>query len=133
MLTNIGAGYALTYLFGLIGLILIIRLLPRVLGIDLPAEAAKLVSSVNPESGPDLSKVSVRTYRVTNLEHITQTLVEMEREALGAITFAAIRRGGEELNIDEQTRLELGDEVLVIFVASRSAWGWRAACSLLGC
>ena len=39
VLTNIGAGYALTYLFGLAGLILIIRLMPRVLGIDLPTEA----------------------------------------------------------------------------------------------
>ena len=113
MLTNIGAGYALTYLFGLIGLILVIRLLPRVLGIDLPAEAAKLVGSVAQE-GADLSKVSVRTYRVTNLEHIAQTVVEMEQEALGEITFVAIRRGGEELEIDEETRLELGDEVLVV-------------------
>ena len=42
ILVNIGAGYALTYLFGLIGLILMIRLLPKFLDIDLPAEAAKL-------------------------------------------------------------------------------------------
>ena len=31
VLTNIGAAYALTYLFGLIGLILLIRLLPKLL------------------------------------------------------------------------------------------------------
>ena len=42
VLANIGAGYALTYLFGLVGLILVIRLLPRLLSIDLPAEAAKV-------------------------------------------------------------------------------------------
>jgi hypothetical protein len=42
VLTNIGAGYALTYLFGLIGLIIIIRVLPKILHIDLPAEAAKM-------------------------------------------------------------------------------------------
>ena len=45
VLTNIGAGYALTYLFGLIGLILIIRLLPKLLGIDLPAEAGSASAS----------------------------------------------------------------------------------------
>jgi putative transport protein len=114
ILTNIGAGYALTYLFGLIGLILIIRLLPRVLGIDLPAEAAKLSSGGDPEAGPDLSTVTRRTYRITNLEHIHQTVVEMEREALGRIIFAGIRRNGEKIDINDETRLELDDEVLVI-------------------
>jgi putative transport protein len=89
-------------------------LLPRVLGIDLPAEAAKLTGGGDPDAGPDLSQLSVRTYRVTNLEHVTKTVVEMEQETLGEVRFAAIRRGGEVLDIDDDTRLELGDEVLVI-------------------
>lgn len=113
ILTNIGAGYALTYLFGLIGLILVIRLLPKVLGIDLPAEAAKLEGDAA-QTGPDLSRVARRTYRITSLEHIDQTITEMERAALGEITFAALRRQGEQVKIDDNTRLELGDEVLVI-------------------
>ena len=114
VLTNIGAGYALTYLFGLIGLILVIRLLPRFLGIDLPAEAAKLDSGGDMDAGADLSRVSVRTYRVTNPEHVTQTVMQVERERLGEVAFVAIRRAGEDIEIDEQTRFELGDEVLVI-------------------
>jgi putative transport protein len=114
VLTNIGAGYALTYLFGLIGLILIIRLLPKFLGIDLPAEAAKLESGANQEAGPDLSRIGVRTYRVTSLEHVTQGVMQMERESLGEVSFVGIRRASEMIEIDEQTRLELGDEVLVI-------------------
>ena len=114
LLTNIGAGYALTYLFGLIGLILIIRLLPRVLGIDLPAEAAKLTGGADPEAGPDLSRLTRRTYRVTHVEDIDKTLMELERESFGKIIFAAIRRAGERLIIDDETRPMLGDEVLVI-------------------
>ena len=114
ILTNIGAGYALTYLFGLIGLILIIRLLPRVLGIDLPAEAAKISGGSDPEAGPDLSRVTRRTYRVTNIQDIDQTVLEMEQEALGQVIFAGIRRGAEKIVIDDATCLELGDEVLVI-------------------
>jgi putative transport protein len=85
VLTNIGAGYALTYLFGLIGLILVIRLLPRILGIDLPAEA-----------------------------DIDKTILELERESPGEIIFAGLRRDGEEVTIDNETRLAVGDEVLVI-------------------
>ena len=114
VLTNIGAGYALTYLFGLIGLILVIRPLPKVLGIDLPAEAAKLVSGDSAQGGPDLSRLTRRTYRITSLKHVDQTIVEMERAALGEIRFATLRRQGELIDIDDDTRLQLSDEVLVI-------------------
>ena len=87
VLTNIGAGYALTYLFGLIGLILTIRLLPGILGIDLPAEAAKLESSNNQDAAQGLSKISTRTYRVTNLEQVTKSVKQMQQEALGGNFF----------------------------------------------
>uniref|UniRef100_UPI003593F462 aspartate-alanine antiporter-like transporter n=1 Tax=Thiocapsa sp. TaxID=2024551 RepID=UPI003593F462 len=41
-LENIGVGYAITYVFGTLGIILVARFVPRIAGIDLPAEAAKL-------------------------------------------------------------------------------------------
>jgi len=114
VLTNIGAAYALTYLFGLIGLILIIRLLPMLLRIDLPAEAAKLVSGDNPEAGPDLSKVTRRTYRVTNPENLHMSVVDIERFAPKDLSVVAIRRDGESIPVEYDTHLEIGDEVLVI-------------------
>ena len=114
VLVNIGAGYALTYLFGLIGLILVIRLLPRILGIDLPAEAAKLQSGGDPEAGPDLSTITRRTYRVTREDNLGRSVAEIERAAPGDVLIVAIRRNGEELPVDFDTRLELGDEVLVV-------------------
>ncbi len=114
ILTNIGAGYALTYLFGLIGLILVIRLLPRILRIDLPAEAAKLTGGGDPEAGPDLSAITRRTYRITDTGQLDKTVIEIERGAFGKIIFAAIRRDGEEVDIDEDTRLQQGDEVLIV-------------------
>jgi putative transport protein len=39
---NVSVGYALTYLFGTVGLIGFVRFLPKALGVDLPHEAAKL-------------------------------------------------------------------------------------------
>ena len=39
---NIASAYAITYIFGLVGLITIIRYMPRLLGIDLVAESKKL-------------------------------------------------------------------------------------------
>ncbi|TDJ28448.1 MAG: hypothetical protein E2O59_06035 [Gammaproteobacteria bacterium] len=114
VLTNIGASYALTYLFGLIGLILIIRLLPLVLKIDLPAEAAKLQSAEDPDAGPDLTKISRRTYRVTNDAHLGLTVVQMEFTAPRDVKIVAIRRGGQNVPVTNDTHLQLDDEVLVI-------------------
>ena len=45
---NVTTAYAITYLFGLVGLIVIIRTLPRLLGIDLPAEAEKISGGPTP-------------------------------------------------------------------------------------
>ena len=114
VLTNIGASYALTYLFGLVGLILIIRLMPRVLGLDLPAEAAKLASGDDLESGPDLSEITRRTYRITKEKFIGRTLREVKLAVPKDISIVAIRRQGNEIPIDFDTRFELNDEVLVI-------------------
>jgi len=114
VLNNIGASYALTYLFGLIGLILAVRLLPRVLRMDLPAEAAKLAAGDDAEAPPDRSALSQRIYRITGTDPRGWTIREMEREAPGEVLVAGLRRGGEVIDIDLDTRLEPGDEVLVI-------------------
>jgi len=113
VLSNIGAGYALTYLFGLVGLILVVRLLPRVLGIDLPAEAAKLAGG-SAVSEPDLSSLTQRVYRVTNAEREGLTVREIERALQGEVVIAGIRRGGTVIDVDFETRFELGDEVFAI-------------------
>lgn len=114
VLTNIGAAYALTYLFGLIGLIIIIRLMPKLLRFDLPAEAAKLVTGDDPEAGPDLSKITRRTYRVTSIEFLDRNIGELERAMPKGIAIAAIRRSGEGIPVEYDTHFEVGDEVLVI-------------------
>ena len=114
VLTNIGASYALTYLFGLVGLILIIRLMPRVLGLDLPAEAAKLASGDDLDKGPDLSEITRRTYRITKEKNLDRTVREVRLKAPKDFSIVAIRRQGIEIPIDHDTRFELHDEVLVI-------------------
>lgn len=113
VLTNIGAGYALTYLFGLVGLILTVRLMPRVLRIDLAAEAEKLDAHSGEDDGPDLLQVAHRTYRVTREEFLDKTVDELELLG-GHVAIVAIRRDGEDLTVGYDTRLALGDEVLVV-------------------
>jgi len=114
VLTNIGAGYALTYLFGLVGLILSIRVLPKVLKIDLAAEAAKLESEAGWSAAPDLSQITRRTYRITREEHLDNTVAELEWRTPGTFSIVAIRREGKDVPVTRDTRLRLGDEALVV-------------------
>jgi putative transport protein len=114
VLTNIGAGYALTYLFGMVGVILVIRLLPKLLRIDLPAAARELETALEPPAGPDLTRLTLRSYRVTRPELLHRTVGEAELAAPGDVKFMAIQRDGRQFPVTRDTRLELGDEVVVL-------------------
>ena len=114
VLSNIGAGYAITYLFGLVGLILIIRLLPQFLKLDLPAEAAKLAANDTALMPPDLSDIDRRVYRVTKEKAVGQNVWDVQLRAYGQMSISAIERDGESVTIDYDTRLEMGDEVFVV-------------------
>lgn len=64
---NVTAAYAITYVFGLVGLILIVRLLPGWLGIDRAAEATRLEqedAAATPPAVFSPSDVVVRAIRI---------------------------------------------------------------------
>ncbi len=113
VLTNIGAGYALTYLFGLIGLILVVRLMPRLLGIDLPAAAAELEGD-DADGAPNIARLSRRVYRITQPQVPSMSIREIESMVRGQANVIAARRDGERIPLRFDTRLQLGDEVLVV-------------------
>jgi len=111
---NITTGYAITYIFGLAGLIAIIKLLPALLGIDLAAEARRVEQGDNKPAATPRQPVSVRTYRVTNPEATTRPKRELATKYWDG--FAVLRqiRDGELLERDPAGHLQLGDELLVI-------------------
>ena len=148
VMTNISTAYAITYIFGLAGLILIIRFLPRVLGLNLPAEAARLEASRRggvEDRVRALREVVVRGHRLTN-ETFSGTRLELLYErAPGRVSFEKIRRGGEFIEVTPETQLELGDEICLVgfldeFVARAGSIGpkfrtpncWTCVSSLLG-
>lgn len=117
VMTNITTAYAITYIFGLVGLILIIRFLPRLLGLDLPAEAAKLEASRR--GGVEdrvyaLNDVVVRAFRATN-EKLTGVPLETVYALLpGRFSVEKVRRGNTFIEVTPETQLELGDEICVV-------------------
>jgi putative transport protein len=126
---DITTTYAITYLFGLLGLLMMIRLLPPLLRIDLVAEARKLDLGTDVGSRQrSLAQLSLRAYRISSSEFQGQPLVELENQTLGRAVVMRIRRQGEMIQLDASTVMEPGDEVVIMadsafFVEQRSRLG----------
>jgi putative transport protein len=114
MIGNVATAYAITYIFGLAGLIAIIKMLPQMLGIDLAKEAKALESADEAASGAAKTNVSARRYRVTN-EAITKVPgKELTEKYWDATSVVRVRRDGEILRLAPEGFLQLGDELLIL-------------------
>lgn len=110
---NISAAYALTYVFGMGGLVLVIAFLPRVLGFDLAEEAAKLgVGSLDDDESRPGEMPEIRAYRVER-EAATRRSYE-ERDVSLPFDIQLIKRGDETFAPEPDTRLEIGDVVAIV-------------------
>ena len=113
MIGNIATGYAITYIFGLAGLIAIIKLLPQALGINLPEQAAELERSGEREA-TEHANVTTRMYRITNPEVVNRPIEALRREFWDERSVVRIRRQNQILGPYDADHLELGDELLVL-------------------
>ena len=117
LMTNVTTAYAITYIFGLVGLILIIRFLPRLTGVNLPAEAAALeskrVGGVE-DRVYGLKNIEPRAYRVTNPELVGRSVGQILESLPGRISVEKVRRSGEFIPVVQDLRLELDDEVCFV-------------------
>jgi putative transport protein len=121
---NVAAGYAITYLFSLIGIILLIRYLPRLSGIDARAAAREAETSygggegalatVGTDAAYAMPKVGVdvRAYRVKNPALVGVRLHELS--ARTDVPVLQLLRMGEPVDLNTDPVLELGDVVTVV-------------------
>jgi len=122
--SNITTAYAITYIFGLVGLILIIRFLPATLGIDLAAEAVKLereeaAGRRQPVFSP--SDIVVSALRVEAEELTGRPLQEVYERIPMDFTIQKIRRNGELVEPTPETELQLGDLISVVGILTPQA------------
>ncbi|WP_161946180.1 aspartate:alanine exchanger family transporter [Desulfonatronum thiosulfatophilum] len=122
LLRDLTASYAITYLFGLAGLIACIRFLPLLLRIDLPAEAAKMAQDSRPGFSADDSEeqdleetrsLRVRAFEVTNPEIVDRPLRDLQFVRTTGCVIQQVHRGEEIFLPDAQTKLQQGDKVSV--------------------
>jgi putative transport protein len=121
---NAAAGYAIVYLFSLIGMIFLVRQLPRLSRIDVRAAAREAEANLGggpatlPMTGHDAVDlmprlgVDLRAYRVENPRLIHRTVLEASAEADVAVW--QVRRNGEPLDLASDPKLERGDIVTLV-------------------
>jgi putative transport protein len=117
-LENIGVGYVITYVFGTVGMILVARYFPRIAGIDLPTEAAKLERERGlgrgRRRGSGGSLPIIRAYRLP-ADMVGKTVAQVDAET-GHLPGKVLRikRGSELMEGGPDLVLETGDLVSVI-------------------
>ncbi len=114
MIDNVATGYAITYIFGLAGLIAIIKLLPQVLGIDLKKEAKALETADESGAAAQQLNVSARIYRLTNAEMTKIPVKQLRQQYWDKTSVVKLRRNGVLIKPDPEGFLQLGDELLIL-------------------
>ena len=124
ILANLSAAYTITYVFGMIGLILLIGLMPKIFRIDIEEETQQLVeaawirSSRVADEGIEVKETpTVRVYRVENEETVDRGLDDREYSLDGNIS--RVKRDGEIYAPDYPPEFQSGD--LVALVGTQSA------------
>ncbi len=115
---NVSVGYAITYLFGTVGMILAVRFVPRRLGIDLPAEARRIaqergIGIRRRLVGSAATLPIIRAYRASEEladKTIEQARIELDRKVLPL----RVRRGREILEAEPSLEIQSGDVISVI-------------------
>ncbi|MCG7359774.1 aspartate-alanine antiporter [Roseomonas sp. ACRSG] len=117
---NVAVGYAVTYIFGSFGAILVcVNLLPWFTGRGirddaLKAEAALLagVKVYGPGEHPAAPDLVGRLFRVE--QSAGQTVAELEAQAGAAVSVERIKHAGSLIGVEPLVRLERGDVVLLV-------------------
>jgi putative transport protein len=115
MMGNVATGYAITYIFGLAGLIATIKLLPQVLGIDLAKEAKVLEGEDESATSSKPPNVAARIYRVTHEEFTKIPAQQLREHYWDKTSVVRVRRDGEFIESEKaEGFLHLGDELHIL-------------------
>lgn len=119
ILDRIPVGYAVTYIYGTVGsAILLAQLGPKLLGISLPAACKEYEAQLGGPMDQDPSIASayrhfdVHSYRVGDKSVLDGRTLNAAFPDL-RVFLERVRRGGEVIDGDEDTRLQAGDVALV--------------------
>ena len=112
VIDNIAMGYAVTYIFGLVGLIMMIKYLPKWLKIDLVQEAKDFAEKGN-ENCKLPENVVLRTYRLTDAKIENMSLTQLQDEYWDKTSVIRVKQGESFFPLDEEG-VKVGDIVEIL-------------------
>jgi len=120
--SNIAVAYAITYIFGVAGLILFYRLVPKIFKINLKSEAKKIEAELSGTTDTKLSdddfvwntRPLIRIYRVSHEALNNKKIGELEKIFLNRVSVEKIKRGDQLIEPKPEAEIHTGDLLLVI-------------------
>ncbi len=116
--SDIAVAYAITYLFGVAGLILFYKIVPRLLKIDLKAEAQALETQLSGSTAQQTSswntRPSIRIYRVANKTVEGKALSALKDMLPAGVKIEQIKRGDKLIATTGSTTIQADDLLLVL-------------------
>lgn len=115
---NVGTAYSISYIVGLITIVLMTsQIFPSLMRIDIREEAEKLWAklgggSTEEGSAPALPELVGRAHMVTYADG--STIGQIEQLLGGGVTVERLSRGGQQAELSPDTELVLGDIVLLV-------------------
>ena len=119
---NLTVAYAVTYIFGLIGLILFLQIAPKIFGFDLHEESIAYAKEIAAESKDHDDEMGLgrrgipngRSYEVSNPDIFGKSLLELKFLQTTGAVIARLHKDSQEAEIGPKTVLNEGDRLLVL-------------------
>ena len=121
--SNVAIAYAITYIFGVAGLIVFFKLVPKLLKWDLKEEARKLEHQMSGgDGGEELApevfawykRLNLRVYEVTNTGNDGKSVSDIEALFTGNVAIDKIKRGKEIIDPGSDTVIKTGDVIAMV-------------------
>jgi putative transport protein len=128
IISQISVGYAMTYVVGLIGLLLVLRYLPILLRFDPREQAQKLARDRGLDSARrrNVRTPILRAYEIrpdNKIEAMGKTLREIGTFARAGLIVERIKRDGELIEPDPELVIQTGDKLALVGYPSSHARG----------
>lgn len=117
--TNVAVAYAITYIFGVAGLIVFFKVVPKLLRIDLKSQAKDLENKMSGDSGQALSPELFSWYKRINLRAYQSNISgksvhDLEAMFPGTVAVEKIKRGKQLIDLEQHTIINSGDEIALV-------------------
>ncbi len=120
MQTEVAVAYALTYVFGTVGVIVLLKnIAPKILGVDLEEATKKKIESINFKDNASektiISAIKMRAFRIgQGSVYIGKSVLGIEKEYNNRLTIAKLFRNDQEIEVSQESQFKEGDVITLV-------------------